>query len=174
MAHKKKSCLYLRTFPYVHSFPWSDRITTCFFFKTTYLILVNLQAVKAVRSVASDSNFYQLPPDKEDTAGLQANLKMKLTSLLFFFVMRCNLCVIICWSSSPWISSHIGGTDFGASVVFHQENVTISILDEACRFWSWWCVIATENYGNWNRREPKKIDLKFHRIEKTQVKSSWV
>ena len=45
VAHKRKSCVYLRTFPYIHSFPWSDRITTCIFFKTTYLILVNLEAV---------------------------------------------------------------------------------------------------------------------------------
>ena len=41
---KKKSCIYFTTFPCIHSFPWSDQITTCVFFKT-YFILVIFQAV---------------------------------------------------------------------------------------------------------------------------------
>ena len=43
-----------------------DRITTCVFFKSTSLILVNLK----VRSVTSGCTFYQLPLDKENTVGI--------------------------------------------------------------------------------------------------------
>ena len=42
-------------------------ITICIFFETIYLILVILQEVAAVRSVASSSKFYQLLPDEENT-----------------------------------------------------------------------------------------------------------
>ena len=52
---KKKSCIYFTTFPCIHSFPWSDQITTCVFFKT-YFILVN-KRLQVVRSVASASKF---------------------------------------------------------------------------------------------------------------------
>ena len=48
VAHKKKSCVYVITFLYIHSFPCEnslDWITTCEFFKTMNLILVNFQAV---------------------------------------------------------------------------------------------------------------------------------
>ena len=49
LAHKKKSCLYFQfsTFPYIYSFSCEKQIGSqlAYFFKTIYLILVNLQAV---------------------------------------------------------------------------------------------------------------------------------
>ena len=45
VAHKEKSCAYFITLPYIYLLPWSDRISTCIFFKVTYLILVSFQAV---------------------------------------------------------------------------------------------------------------------------------
>ena len=49
VAHKMKSCLYLSTSPYIHSFSCGmfklDKITTCVFFKSTSLILVNFQVI---------------------------------------------------------------------------------------------------------------------------------
>ena len=49
VTHKEKSCVYFSTLPYpVYSFislRESDWITTCVFFKTIYLNLVNLQAI---------------------------------------------------------------------------------------------------------------------------------
>ena len=67
--------VYFSTFPYIHLFPcgmWkSDWITTCTFFKSTSLILVNLRLLQAVRSVGSSGKFYQLPPDKKNTVNMQ-------------------------------------------------------------------------------------------------------
>ena len=35
VAYKKKSSVYFSAFPYIHSFPWPDRITTYVFFSKT-------------------------------------------------------------------------------------------------------------------------------------------
>ena len=66
MAHKKKSCVYFSTFPYIFiHFLCENPIRSQLSF--VKIFLVNLQAVQAVRSVASGGKFYQLLPDKENT-----------------------------------------------------------------------------------------------------------
>ena len=61
VAHKKKSFVNFSTFPYVHSFPWSNRITTCNDLFNFYK--------------HSGGNFYRLTLDKENTVALTGNFK---------------------------------------------------------------------------------------------------